>query len=117
MRAYLQPDDFSSRGLILSWSIFLYFLTKILPAIPPLINPSAKVVTLIKPQFEVGREEVGRGGIVRDEAAQKRVVDEIVACAQTLRLKSAGVIDSPIMGADGNREFLACFELVTSSSK
>ncbi|MBK6799913.1 MAG: TlyA family RNA methyltransferase [Acidobacteria bacterium] len=114
---YLQPDDFTDRFDLVVVDVSFISLTKILPAIPPLINPSAKVVTLIKPQFEVGREEVGRGGIVRDESAQKRVVDEVIACADTLRLKSAGVIDSPIMGADGNREFLACFELVTSSSK
>jgi 23S rRNA (cytidine1920-2'-O)/16S rRNA (cytidine1409-2'-O)-methyltransferase len=69
------------------------------------------VITLIKPQFEVGREEVGKGGIVRDEAAQRRVVEEITSFAAGLGMRALGVIDSPILGADGNREFLACFEI------
>jgi 23S rRNA (cytidine1920-2'-O)/16S rRNA (cytidine1409-2'-O)-methyltransferase len=69
------------------------------------------VITLIKPQFEVGREEVGKGGIVRDEAAQRRVVEEIISFAAGLGMRLVGVIDSPILGADGNREFLACFQI------
>jgi len=108
---YLTPDDFTDRFDIVVADVSFISLTKILPVIPPLVRKPAVVIMLIKPQFEVGREEVGKGGIVRDEAAQRRVVDEITAFAARLGMRSVGVIDSPILGADGNREFLACFEI------
>jgi len=108
---YLSPDDFADRFDVVTADVSFISLTKILPAIPPLLNAAALVITLIKPQFEVGREEVGKGGIVRDEAAQRRVVEEIISFAAGLGMRALGVIDSPILGADGNREFLACFEI------
>jgi len=106
---YLSPDDFSDRFDIVVADVSFISLTKILPVVPPLIRKPSFVITLIKPQFEVGREEVGKGGIVRDEVAQKRVVEEITSFAAGLGMRPLGVIDSPILGADGNREFLACF--------
>ncbi len=106
---YLQPADFTERFALVVMDVSFISLTKILPALPPLLANEAVVITLIKPQFEVGREEVGRGGIVRDEAAQQRVVAEICACAESLSWTLRGVMDSPILGMDGNREFLACF--------
>lgn len=107
---YLQPADFVERFDLVVGDVSFISLTKILPVVPPLIQSSALVVTLIKPQFEVGRDEVGKGGIVRDETAQQRVVKEIVEFAASIGLQSRGVIDSPILGADGNREFLVCLE-------
>lgn len=107
---YLQPVDFNEQFDIAVADVSFISLKKILPVIPPLLRPAAVAVTLIKPQFEVGRDEVGKGGIVRDEAAQLRVVEEITGFADSIGLHSRGVIDSPILGADGNREFLACFE-------
>ncbi len=108
---YLSPDDFNQRFDLVVADVSFISLTKILPVVPPLVRKPALVIALIKPQFEVGREEVGKGGIVRDEAARSRVVAGIVAFAASLSLRSLGVIDSPIPGADGNREFLACFEI------
>jgi 23S rRNA (cytidine1920-2'-O)/16S rRNA (cytidine1409-2'-O)-methyltransferase len=108
---YLTPEDFDARFEIIVADVSFISLTKILPVVPPLMSEQAVIVVLIKPQFEVGREEVGKGGIVRDEAAQQRVVAEINACAEGLGLKVRGVIDSPILGADGNREFLACYRI------
>src|SRR5262245_53320885 len=108
---YLLPGDFNELFGIVTVDVSFISLTKILPVIPPLIERNANLLTLIKPQFEVGRSEVGKGGIVRDEAAQKRVVAEIVDFAATLGFKSRGIIDSPILGADGNLEFLAYFDL------
>ena len=107
---YLSPEDFSEHFNLVVADVSFISLTKILPVVPPLLQPAALVLTLIKPQFEVGRDEVGRGGIVRDAAAQQRVVEEITAFAASIGLRSRGVIDSPILGADGNREFLVCFE-------
>jgi 23S rRNA (cytidine1920-2'-O)/16S rRNA (cytidine1409-2'-O)-methyltransferase len=108
---YLSPDDFADRFDIVTADVSFISLTKILPVVPPLLGEQAAVITLIKPQFEVGREEVGKGGIVRDEAAQRRVVDEITLFAAGLGMRAIGVIGSPILGADGNREFLACFKI------
>ncbi|MBX3278211.1 MAG: TlyA family RNA methyltransferase [Acidobacteria bacterium] len=106
---YLTSEDFDCRFDIITADVSFISLTKILPVIPPLAADAAVLIVLIKPQFEVGKNEVGKGGIVRDEAAQLRVVEEIRKCAEGLGMKSRGVIDSPILGADGNREFLACF--------
>jgi 23S rRNA (cytidine1920-2'-O)/16S rRNA (cytidine1409-2'-O)-methyltransferase len=106
---YLRPEDFSERfGLIVADVSFIS-LKKILPVISPLAEPEAHAILLIKPQFEVGRREVGKGGIVHNPAAQQRVVSEIQQCAESHAMHSLGVIESPITGADGNREFLSCF--------
>ena len=81
-------------------------LRLILPVLPPLLAPRADVVALVKPQFEASRAEVGKGGIVRDQSVQRRVVDEVTAAAHALRLTRAGLVESPITGVEGNREFL-----------
>lgn len=112
---FLQPGDFDRKFGIVVIDVSFISLTKILPVIPLLVEPDAVVVTLIKPQFEVGREEVGRGGIVRDESAQQRVVDEVTSFAAGIGVSLIGVIDSPILGADGNREFLAVFRFIPSA--
>jgi len=64
------------------------------------------IVVLVKPQFEVGREQVGKGGIVRDPALHQQSIDKVGASATELGLRSGGVIPSPITGATGNQEFL-----------
>ena len=81
-------------------------LRHILPVVPPLLDAGGDVVALVKPQFEAHRTEVGKGGIIRDESVQARVVAEVVAAADTLGLTRAGLVDSPITGMEGNREFL-----------
>ena len=81
-------------------------LRQILPVIPPLLEQGGDVIALVKPQFEAGREEVGKGGIVRDLEVQQRVVEAVTAAAAQLGLARAGLIESPITGMEGNREFL-----------
>jgi 23S rRNA (cytidine1920-2'-O)/16S rRNA (cytidine1409-2'-O)-methyltransferase len=81
-------------------------LRHILPVVPPLLRDASDVVALVKPQFEAGRFEVGKGGIVRDAAVQARVIEEITAAADALGLTRAGMTESPIAGMEGNREFL-----------
>lgn len=81
-------------------------LGKILPAVKSCLTPDADCIALIKPQFEVGKGEVGRGGIVTDPEQHKRVLREITQAAIESRFQPAGVIESPILGAEGNREFL-----------
>jgi len=84
-------------------------LTLVLPAAVPLLAPAADVLVLVKPQFEAERGEVGRGGIVRDEAVRARAVARVEAAARALGLDPRGVAPSPITGADGNVEYLAAF--------
>ena len=78
---------------------------QILPALAPLLLPDADVVVLVKPQFEAGREEVGKGGLVRDAAVHARVIDEVAAAADALGLTRVAMTESPITGTEGNREF------------
>jgi 23S rRNA (cytidine1920-2'-O)/16S rRNA (cytidine1409-2'-O)-methyltransferase len=84
--------------------------TKILPALVPLLKHDGRLVTLIKPQFEVGRGEVGKGGIVREPEKRARVVEEVNCAAEQLGLVARKVIESPVQGADGNVEFLALYD-------
>ncbi len=81
-------------------------LRQILPVVPPLLREGADIVALVKPQFEAGRTEVGKGGIIRDPDVQERVVQEVSAAADALGLERFGLTDSPIAGMEGNREFL-----------
>ena len=80
-------------------------VTLLIPALAPLLAPGGDWIVLVKPQFEVGRELVGKGGIVRDPAAHQAACDKVAAA-----LVNAGfgtrLTDSPILGAEGNREFL-----------
>lgn len=78
---------------------------QILPAIVPLLLPEADVLVLVKPQFEAGREEVGKGGLVLDAAVHARVIDEVTAAADALGLTRIAMTESPITGTEGNREF------------
>jgi 23S rRNA (cytidine1920-2'-O)/16S rRNA (cytidine1409-2'-O)-methyltransferase len=82
-------------------------LEKILPAAIPFSHSLTDWVTLIKPQFEVGKGKVGKGGIVRDEADRQAVIERLTAFGETLGLTRKGLIESPITGTQGNREFLA----------
>ena len=85
-------------------------LTKVLPAIMPFLAPGARVIALVKPQFEVGKGQVGKGGIVRDETLRQGVVQRIVTFAADLGLRLLKTLDSPIKGKKGNQEILAIFE-------
>ena len=81
-------------------------LSKVLEAPLKLAKPGAKLVALIKPQFEAGREEVGKGGVVRDEAIHRRVCDEAADWVRSKGWSVIGVEKSPITGPEGNVEFL-----------
>ena len=81
----------------------------VLPRVVPLLAPGAAAIVLAKPQFEAGRREVPRGGVVRSAAVQRRVVAEVERFGVDLGLRFEGVIPSPIKGARGNQEFLLVF--------
>ncbi len=82
-------------------------LDKIFPAIFPLVNPEGDVISLIKPQFEVGRDDVGSGGIVTSVEAREKSVNRITEFAKGLGWNRVHLIESPITGTDGNIEYLA----------
>ena len=106
---YLKPTDFNVLFDLAVIDVSFISVKKILPAIIPLLKTTGKMVVLIKPQFEVGRGEVGKGGIVREAEKHARVIVEVNKFAESLPLKAHGVIESPITGAEGNKEFLACY--------
>lgn len=106
---YLTPEDFSERFDLAVMDVSFISVTKVLPAIVTLVVEAGSIITLIKPQFEVGRGEVGGGGIVRDEGSRLRVVQEVNDAARALGLEVVNVIESPITGAEGNVEFLALY--------
>lgn len=80
--------------------------TLILPALLPLLRDDADLLTLVKPQFELGRAQIGKGGIVRTDAARKDAIVRVITCAQTCGFCAMGLICSPIRGGDGNVEYL-----------
>jgi 23S rRNA (cytidine1920-2'-O)/16S rRNA (cytidine1409-2'-O)-methyltransferase len=84
-------------------------LTLVFPCVVPYLEQAGSVIVLIKPQFEVGKGLVGRGGIVRDDVLREGSAEKVAACAKTLGLELAGRMDSPIEGRKGNREILAWF--------
>jgi 23S rRNA (cytidine1920-2'-O)/16S rRNA (cytidine1409-2'-O)-methyltransferase len=81
-------------------------LAKVLPATLSLLDNGGVIIALIKPQFEVGRGEVGKGGVVRDSEKHREVIDAIKSVAEDLGLEVKGVTESPLLGPRGNREFL-----------
>ncbi len=107
---YLQPDDFPTKFDLAVVDVSFISATMVLPAIVPLIKDGGALVTLIKPQFEVGRGEVGGGGIVRDPEKRAQAIEKVNQAAVDLGLRVAGVIESPIQGAEGNIEFLALYK-------
>jgi 23S rRNA (cytidine1920-2'-O)/16S rRNA (cytidine1409-2'-O)-methyltransferase len=106
---YLKPEDFETKFDLAVMDVSFISATKVLPAIVPLLVEGGSIITLIKPQFEVGRGEVGGGGIVRDAAKRARVVEEVNDAACMLGLHVMKVIESPIQGAEGNVEYLALY--------
>jgi 23S rRNA (cytidine1920-2'-O)/16S rRNA (cytidine1409-2'-O)-methyltransferase len=106
---YLTTADFEGSFDLAVIDVSFISVKKILPAIIPLLKPTGKLIVLIKPQFEVGRGEVGKGGIVREAEKHQRVINELNEFAVSLLLKVRGVIESPITGAEGNKEFLAYY--------
>ena len=81
----------------------------VLPAVAGCLLPGGVLITLVKPQFEAGRADIGKGGIVRDQKVHERVLQEIAEFGAALGLTLLGRTDSPISGGDGNREFLMCW--------
>ena len=99
----LPPDqrEFDIITVDVSFISIRYFIARL----PTLLQPDGDLVALVKPQFEAGRAEVGRGGLVKDPAVHSRVVADVAAAAAEVGLTRAAMTPSPITGAEGNREF------------
>jgi 23S rRNA (cytidine1920-2'-O)/16S rRNA (cytidine1409-2'-O)-methyltransferase len=108
---YLTPKDFTVKFDLVVVDVAFISLTKVLPALVPLMNDQAQLIALIKPQFEVGKDEVGSGGIVKDPAQHHRVIREVTDFGKSVGLIVQQVMESPIRGGEGNVEFLALFEV------
>ena len=101
---FLEPSDFDDPIAFVSIDVSFISLKLILPAVAKFLN--GDLIALIKPQFEVGKGEVGKGGIVRDADKREAAVQGIVAFARDLGFAVRGVIESPVRGAEGNVEYL-----------
>jgi 23S rRNA (cytidine1920-2'-O)/16S rRNA (cytidine1409-2'-O)-methyltransferase len=104
---YLTASDFKRRFDLIVGDLSFISLTKILPAAFELLHPEGVMIMLIKPQFELSRADVGKGGIVRDPAIRQRAVEAIRTWVGNAGHRFDGVIESPLPGTSGNIEFLA----------
>ncbi len=110
---YLEVDALPEPCDLVTVDVSFISLTKVVPALRHHLAPEGRLLTLVKPQFEAGRGLVGKGGIVRDEAVRRRVVDDTVEAVGALGFTPVGVVDSPVRGARGNREALALFRVIS----
>ncbi len=104
---YLKREDLPEPVDLVTIDVSFISLTKILPAAKDILRPGGHIIALIKPQFEVGPEKVGKGGVVRDPRLHQEVTAKIASFARDeLGLEVLGLTGSPILGPAGNREFL-----------
>jgi 23S rRNA (cytidine1920-2'-O)/16S rRNA (cytidine1409-2'-O)-methyltransferase len=107
---HLAPDSLPSGITFFAMDVSFISAALVLPAVVPAIGATAdrplEAVILVKPQFEAGREHVGKGGIVRDPAAHQLAIDRVCDAVRSLGGSDIEVADSPILGTEGNREFL-----------
>jgi len=102
----VRAGDLGGPAELLVADLSFISLRLVLPVLRDLVEPSGDLVLLVKPQFEVGRERLGKGGIVRSADSRARVIEEVVAAATTAGLKVKALCGSPIRGATGNAEYL-----------
>lgn len=102
---YLQPRDIKELAQFITMDLSFISVDKVLPAVLPLAAPGADFLILIKPQFELEKREVGKGGIVRDGALRQKAISRISAAAAQMGLEVLGVQPSRVPGTEGNQEF------------
>ena len=109
---YLERDMIADPIDFVVVDVSFISLTLVLPNLVKFLAKKASLVVLVKPQFEVGKEQVGRGGIVRDEHLRQEALKKVKDCAERLKMSLIGTIDSPVLGKKGNREILLGLEWV-----
>jgi 23S rRNA (cytidine1920-2'-O)/16S rRNA (cytidine1409-2'-O)-methyltransferase len=102
----LDPEQFTEPLTLATIDVIFISLKKVLPALADCLADGAAIIALVKPQFEVGRGEVGKHGVVTEPRKHRRVLIDVAKAAALLKLRPIDVIQSPILGAEGNREFL-----------
>ena len=103
---HLAADALGEAIDLMTVDISFISVTLLLPALTPLVRSGGEAVILVKPQFEAGREQVGKGGIVRDERVRQAAVEKVAQALEAHRWAIGGSIPSPILGGEGNQEFL-----------
>lgn len=103
---YLDFGTIGSQVDLITMDLSFISLTLVFPVIPPFTKPGTIIVCLIKPQFEVGKGQVEEGGLVTDPVKHRQVIQKIRSTCMGLGFRELGVLESPIMGKEGNREFL-----------
>lgn len=106
---YMKGEDFEYEPTLAVMDVSFISATYIMPAVAAVLSDGGDFICLIKPQFEVGRSGLGKGGIVKDERVRRDAVERAIAFASSVGLEHRGLIASPIEGGDGNTEFLAHF--------
>jgi len=106
---YFEVESIAESCQLVTVDVSFISLVKVVPALLPVLPPGGYLLTLIKPQFEVGKGLVGKGGVVRDESVRGRIIQERGEELASLGLVLMGIVDSEVVGAKGNREALALF--------
>lgn len=106
----MNPEDFMEKFDLIVMDVSFISVIKIFPALLPLLQETGKIITLIKPQFEADKAEVSKGGIIKHSETHERVISKVNTAAKNLGLHAVKTIESPILGASGNKEFLALYE-------
>ncbi len=107
---YLKAEDFAGKFDLIVMDVSFISVTKIFSALLSLLKENGKIITLVKPQFEIERDEVGKGGIIREAKKHEKVLTQVNQAAEQIGLSVLNVIESPILGAEGNKEFLVLYE-------
>ncbi len=103
---YVRPEDLPSPPSLITVDVSFISLSLVLPVLKELLAPGGQLLCLIKPQFEAGREQVGRKGVVRESSVQREVIERIVRLSLSLGFFLEGLDYSPIKGPEGNIEYL-----------
>ena len=103
----ISPDAIPEKVNYVTIDVSFISLRLIVPAVLPLMQPAAGIIALIKPQFEVGKGQVGKGGVVKDSRLHREVISSLRIFFESLSLQYQGDVPSPILGPKGNKEFLA----------
>lgn len=102
---YLDPHEIRDKVDLVVVDTSFISVEKFLPNVLPMVREGGEIVALLKPQFEVGKGEVGKGGVVRDKRKHRQVLDRISRFSESIGLKVRGTMESPLLGPKGNKEF------------
>jgi 23S rRNA (cytidine1920-2'-O)/16S rRNA (cytidine1409-2'-O)-methyltransferase len=108
------PSDLAERLDFASIDVAFISLDKVLPAVKDLLLPTGEIVALIKPQFEAGKDKVGKKGVVREPAIHKEVVNKVIDFCQSIGLSPINLTYSPVKGPEGNIEYLLYLNLAST---